>query len=86
MKDFISLTLRFLTRNVSYIKKLFVLTGLFFRSADFFQNQTLIIFKELDVSENAVGVSGSSALFAMLAENTTVEKLGNKASLKINAK
>ena len=58
----------------------------FFRSADFFQNQTLIIFKELDVSENAVGVSGSSALFAMLAENTTVEKLGNKASLKINAK
>ena len=58
----------------------------FFAQLIFFPNQTLTIFKELDVSENAVGVSGSSALFAMLAENTTVEKLGNKASLKINAK
>ena len=52
----------------------------------FFLIKPYSFLKELDVSENAVGVSGSSALFAMLAENTTVEKLGNKASLKINAK
>ena len=39
----------------------------------------ITMFQELDVSENAVGVGGSGALFAMLAENTTVEKLGNKA-------
>lgn len=32
--------------------------------------------QELDVSENKVGTTGIGAVFAMMMENTTIERLG----------
>jgi len=32
--------------------------------------------QELDVSENRIGTAGSNAVFAMMMENTTIERLG----------
>ena len=34
--------------------------------------------QDLDVSENKIGKKGSDALFQMLLENTTVQKIGTK--------